>query len=243
MEKTATAFNMNRSIRRPLLGVTILLVEDSRFCSEAVRMMSIKSGARLRRADCLRSARRHLAIYRPDVLMVDLGLPDGPGVELIREMQLSPDLSSAIIALSGDDGGPARAQALEAGAQCFLTKPLQDLAQFQQVVLSIVQKPGVPHLFVTQGSGPLLKLDKRAFFDDLRRTERLLRRALPKANQRELRYLAQFARSVAQTAQDHELMDCAAAFSARLRGGAKWQHSGARILNLLQNRLKNAKPV
>jgi hypothetical protein len=62
------------TIRRPLLGITVLLVEDSVYCSEAMRLLSIRSGARLRRADSLKSARRHLRIYRPDVMLVDIGI-------------------------------------------------------------------------------------------------------------------------------------------------------------------------
>jgi len=92
-----------RPNQRPLLGLTVLLVEDSRYFADAVRLMSIRSGARLRRADCLASARKHIKIYRPDVVLVDLGLPDGRGQEFIKEIANSPG-ASPVIAMSGETG-------------------------------------------------------------------------------------------------------------------------------------------
>ena len=56
---------------RPLSDITLLVVEDSKFASDAVRLMALHSGARLRRADCLASARRHLAVYCPNVVMIN----------------------------------------------------------------------------------------------------------------------------------------------------------------------------
>jgi len=99
----------------------VLLVEDSLTAGEAVRLICITSGARLRRADCIESARRHLRIYRPDVAIVDMGLPDGDGAVLISELAQANPRTQTIIGLSAD---PNRAKAaMEAGADSFIEKP------------------------------------------------------------------------------------------------------------------------
>ena len=95
------------SPERPLQGVTLLLVEDSRFACEAIRLMCLRSGARLRRADCLGSARRHLQCYRPTVVIADIGLPDGSGLDLIGTLSRQSPRVSALIAMSGDAGAGA----------------------------------------------------------------------------------------------------------------------------------------
>jgi DNA-binding response OmpR family regulator len=105
------------SLRRQcLFAVTILLVEDSRSASEAIRLYAAESGARVRRADSLHAASRHLAIYRPNVVMVDLGLPHGDGMALIRHLASASTPLAAIVALSGHERAAWQPQAVEAGA-------------------------------------------------------------------------------------------------------------------------------
>ena len=110
----------------------MLAVEDSRFASEALRLMCRRLGARLRRADSLQAAASHLKLYRPDVVIVDLGLPDGRGEGLIREMATRRP-RPVVLGMSGDAGG--QVAALAAGADGFVDKPLDSLAAFRSLLL------------------------------------------------------------------------------------------------------------
>lgn len=118
---------------RPLLGLTVLVVEDSRFASEALRLLCLRSGARIRRADCLSTARKHLRVYRPNVVIVDLGLPDGSGAELIGELSRATPRVNVILGMSGDSG--VQPTAIAAGADGFIEKPIEGLAAFQATIL------------------------------------------------------------------------------------------------------------
>ncbi|MES2144049.1 MAG: response regulator [Pseudomonadota bacterium] len=105
----------------PLQGLTLLAVEDSRFAADALRLFAQRSGARLRRADSLTTARSHLGVYRPDAVLIDLGLPDGRGEDLIADLAQRPARPGLILGMSGDP--TARDAAMGAGADAFVEKP------------------------------------------------------------------------------------------------------------------------
>lgn len=189
----------------PLSGLTFLLVEDSRFASDAMRMMCQRSGARLRRAETLEQARAHLKTYRPDVAIVDLGLPDGRGDRLIRELSLARQ-GTLVLGMSGDSDG--RRAALASGALGFLEKPLPSLAAFQRAVLRHL--PG-RFAIVSEGAGDMIEADPLALHDDLVHAASLMADA-PDAGQR--RYLASFLGGIARVAGDRALADAAQALCA-----------------------------
>jgi DNA-binding response OmpR family regulator len=122
MDDTVTDldFRPRPTADRPLLGLTVLVVEDSRYASEAMRLLCLRSGARIRRADCIASAERHLNVYRPSVAIVDLGLPDGSGLDLITRMGAIQPRVPILLGTSGAEREVAAREAVAAGADGFL---------------------------------------------------------------------------------------------------------------------------
>ncbi|SNS50192.1 response regulator [Tropicimonas sediminicola] len=187
------------SVDRPLQGLTVLVVEDSRFASEAMRLLCLCSGARIRRADCLASAHRHLAVYRPSAVIVDLGLPDGSGATLIREIAQSDQPVPVLLGTSGDDA--AEGVAIAAGAHGFLQKPITSLAVFQQAILSNYPGTIAPNC-MRLVSADRVTPDPLALRDDLSHVAEIL--ASPMTRQK-LDYVRQFLCSVAFSASDDKL--------------------------------------
>lgn len=186
---------------RPLLGMTILVVEDSRYASEAMRLMCVRSGARIRRADCLTSARRHLQVYRPTVLIVDLGLPDGSGLDLLRDMSAATPRVDVLLATSGDTA--REGEALAAGADGFLPKPIRKMAIFQTEILRHVapdRRPCGPRLVDPSDVSP----DALAYRDDMATIADKLNGA---RDARTMGYVTQFLHGVARAARDDVLLD------------------------------------
>jgi DNA-binding NtrC family response regulator len=210
---------------RPLLGLTLLLVEDSRFASEAVRLMCMRSGARFRRADCLASAARHLQTYRPMAVIVDLGLPDGSGLDLIGQLSALQPHAPAVLATSGDPALEDAARSV--GADAFLEKPLESLATFQNTLLSALSVTGNPS--ATRCHDPISP-DPLALRDDLAHAADMLGRGPGLA---ERRYLARFLSGVALGAHDPAL----AAAAAEIARDSATDTSLGRLSSLVQDRL------
>ena len=208
---------------RPLLGRPLLAVEDSRLACEALRLVCIRSGARIRRADSLSSARRHLQVYRPTVVLIDMGLPDGSGAELLADLAQATPRVSVILGMSGDDTQAEAAR--EAGADGFLAKPISSLAAFQAAVLAHLPRDRQP-----LGPRPLLEdeiqPDRIAFHDDIAHAQEALAAG-------EAAYAAQFLESLAQCSADSALRDQA----VRLSWAPDNADEIARTQALLEDRL------
>lgn len=195
---------------RPLLGLTVLVVEDSRFASEAMRLLCLRSGARIRRADCIASAERHLNVYRPSVAIVDLGLPDGSGHELIARMHALRPRVPILLGTSGADPDMAEAEARGAGADGFLAKPVASLASFQAAILAHLPEAAHPRNPQPADAAAIVP-DLLAFREDLNHAMDLLALEDPPTV-----YLRRFLMGVARSARDAGLEDQARGMGAAL---------------------------
>lgn len=216
---------------RPLLGLTVLVIEDSRYACEAMRLLCLRSGARIRRADCLRSARRHLQVYRPSVVIVDLGLPDGNGIDLITELTQTTPRVGVVLGTSGDSH--RRGDALAAGADGFLEKPITSLASFQQMVLATLpedRQPNGPRVLTDEEINP----DPLAFQDDMSHIADVLE---DPPNEHALDYVAQFLSGLARSASDERLEQAAIALAEKRALGESAASETAVLAGIVQQRL------
>jgi DNA-binding NtrC family response regulator len=104
--------------------VRILAVEDDLDTLEALVSLLEEFGLQVSAASTLAEARARLATFDPDVCLTDLQLPDGDGLDLIREARAG-DPRREIVVLTGHGSLDSAVEAMKAGAFDYLLKPLQ----------------------------------------------------------------------------------------------------------------------
>lgn len=102
----------------------ILIVEDSALILNALRILFEVDGYRVSTAGDLESGVRCAVEGPVDILLLDLSLPDGDGLDLLPKLRERDALPKVTIALTGHDDDVIRAQCLSAGCRAVLVKPV-----------------------------------------------------------------------------------------------------------------------
>lgn len=102
-------------------GPLVLLVEDEDATRSALDRHLTARGYRVDGARDVRSAIARWEARRPDLIMLDLGLPDRDGTDLIRRVRREAE--TPILVLSARDAERTKVEALELGADDYVTKP------------------------------------------------------------------------------------------------------------------------
>jgi two-component system KDP operon response regulator KdpE len=102
-------------------GARILVVDDETAIVRVVRANLARHGFQVETVGSGEAALERLGGYHPDLILLDLGLPDGDGSQVIREVRVHSNLP--IIVLSVRDAERDKVAALDLGADDYLTKP------------------------------------------------------------------------------------------------------------------------
>jgi len=99
----------------------VLVIEDEPAIRQVLRVLLEAEGYRFVEADTAMRAEIEARTHKPDLLLIDLGLPDGDGMKVIRKVRAWSPVP--IIVLSARTMEEQKIAALDAGADDYVTKP------------------------------------------------------------------------------------------------------------------------
>ncbi len=100
---------------------TILVIEDDRYISHFIKVSLSKENYNVLIAETAAEGMFLFSSHRPAVLLLDLGLPDRDGVDLLRELRAFSDVPVLIVSARGQE--KEKIAALDLGANDYITKP------------------------------------------------------------------------------------------------------------------------
>jgi len=99
----------------------VLLIEDEKQIRRFVRVAVEEEGCHVVEAETMAQGLIEAGLGKPDLLILDLGLPDGNGIDLIRDLRGWSDVPILILSARSQEND--KIDALDAGADDYLTKP------------------------------------------------------------------------------------------------------------------------
>lgn len=118
------------------LAEPILIVEDTESLSHLYANYVSRGGYRVASAYSIDEARRHFAALSPSVVLLDLQLPDGDGLDLLHEMRrTAPDVRAIVITANGSINRAV--DAMRAGAFDFLVKPFDESRLMKAIAAAV----------------------------------------------------------------------------------------------------------
>src|SRR4029453_9067115 len=114
------------------IAIRVLIVEDHADSAEFLRLLLEPEGCVVKIAATAEEARAEVTASHPDVILMDLMLPDVEGLDLLRELRTkSPE--SQVIVVSGHGSISVAVEAMENGALSFIEKPINSSVLMAQL--------------------------------------------------------------------------------------------------------------
>lgn len=116
----------------------ILIVEDETEMSKTIETSLEQSGYRVETAVDFKTALDKIISFQYDCILLDIGLPDGSGLDLLNELKTLKK-EDAVIIISAKDSVDDKIKGLELGADDYLAKPFH-LAELNARIKSVIRR-------------------------------------------------------------------------------------------------------
>ncbi len=136
----------------------ILIIDDDPMILSAIEPFLEDEGFNVQTAFTLAGARESVSLRSYDAVIIDQILPDGSGIDLIRELRAT-NADMAIVVITGAADVPLAVKAMQEGADNFLPKPLR------LDNLLFILKKSLEVSSLRRSSGGRRRLEKRSYFD------------------------------------------------------------------------------
>jgi CheY-like chemotaxis protein len=104
---------------------TVLIIEDEADAAELFAEMMRVSGFRVRKTSSSTPALLMMTEERPDLVLLDIMMPEVSGLDILRQMRRDPSLANIPVVVVSAKSMPADIKiGMEAGASTYLTKPV-----------------------------------------------------------------------------------------------------------------------
>ena len=120
--------------------------DDPNFLSALAELIE-GQGFTTNTACTLRDARAQVSHRTPDVALIDLYLPDGSGIELLKDLEIGS--STEVVLMTGHADVESAVQALRLGASDYLTKPL-DIGRLKSILANVASIQPTPSVGAPQ---------------------------------------------------------------------------------------------
>ncbi len=177
---------------------SVLVVDDEVPIRTFLRATLAAHGFRVREAGTVQEGLLQVAMEPPDVVVLDLGLPDGDGLDLVRQVRAWSQLPILVLSARGQERD--KVAALDAGADDYLTKPFgvkELMARLRVAMRHAARTPDAEQVYEARVGDRVLRVDlaaRVARLADLPQPPRELR--LTPTEYKLLAYLAQHAGKV-----------------------------------------------
>jgi two-component system KDP operon response regulator KdpE len=147
---------------QPAHSPLVIIIEDEAPIRRFLRATLESQGYRVKEAQTARDGLAQARTQRPDLILLDLGLPDGDGIQVTR--QVRTDSSVPIVVLSARGQEADKVAALDAGADDYLTKPfgVDELNARLRVALRHASRPAAGVVYECSADGRTLRIDTDA---------------------------------------------------------------------------------